>query len=319
MGKLFLKMGFYGFLIVLSLEVWVRIFYLGKDSPTRYVDEKKVEKWVPNQSGFSVTGNRRQNFSEYHINNSGFNSYREFAPTEEKIEIALVGDSFIEGFHQPYHNSIGRKIENRLAQVDVYEYGYAGYDMADQLHLINSYEDQFKLIDMVILGIKFENDLQRDKYEVVPYRMALESPINRLMKKSKLIVYAQSIGAISGVRRFFSKIISLGKSGTPKASRNIVEKEVHKKYIHNLESLMTLYGFDKSRYHFLLDETITPSIFMDYLTDNGYNYIPIGKALQEAKVPTTLVYDRHWNNNGRKIVAKSIADYYRSYKGKDRP
>ena len=115
----------------------------------------KLKKWVPNQNGFSVTGNRRQNFSEYKINNSGYNSYREFNPTANKTELALVGDSFIEGFHQNYYNSIGKKIEQQFADIEVYEYGYAGYDFADQLHLVHSYKEQFDHIDQVILGIKF--------------------------------------------------------------------------------------------------------------------------------------------------------------------
>lgn len=114
MKKLILKCGLYAFLLIIALEIMVRALHLSKDNPTRFVDEKKVEKWYPNQNGHSVTGNRRQNFSEYKINNSGFNSYREFNPTKEKVEIALVGDSFIEGFHQHYYNSIGKKIENKL-------------------------------------------------------------------------------------------------------------------------------------------------------------------------------------------------------------
>jgi hypothetical protein len=47
--------------------------------------------------------------SEFHINNSGYNFYRAFTPSKDKVEIALVGDSFVEGFHQNYYNSIGKK------------------------------------------------------------------------------------------------------------------------------------------------------------------------------------------------------------------
>ena len=133
MKKLLIKSMIYFFLLLLSLEVWVRVLHLHKDSPYRYVDEYQVEKWVPNQQGHSVTGNRRQNFSKFYINKSGFNSYREFTPTKDKVEVAIVGDSFIEGFHQNYLNSTGKKIENRLENIEVYEYGYAGYDFADEL------------------------------------------------------------------------------------------------------------------------------------------------------------------------------------------
>ena len=127
------------------LEIWVRVFHLTKDYPVRYIDEFGVEKWMPNQDGFSVTGNRRQNFSEYHINNFGYNSYREYNPSKDKVEIALVGDSFVEGFHQNYYNSTGKKIEKILNGIEVYEFGYAGYDLADELHLIHQYQSTFNL------------------------------------------------------------------------------------------------------------------------------------------------------------------------------
>ena len=67
MKKLILKLGVYSFLIVISLEVLVRIFYLGEDKPSRFVDDKKVEKWIPGQVGYSITGNRNQNFIRYNI------------------------------------------------------------------------------------------------------------------------------------------------------------------------------------------------------------------------------------------------------------
>jgi hypothetical protein len=71
MKKLIIKSILYVFLILIVLEGLVRVFHLGKDTPNRFLDEYKVEKWKPNQNGFSVTGNRRQNFSKYHFNTTG--------------------------------------------------------------------------------------------------------------------------------------------------------------------------------------------------------------------------------------------------------
>lgn len=110
MVRLFLKSFLYLVLILVALELLVRAFHLYPEDSPRFIDNKGVEKRVPNYDGFSVTGNRRQNFSEYHINNQGFNSYREFDPSYDKDELALIGDSFIQGFHQNYYNSIGKKI-----------------------------------------------------------------------------------------------------------------------------------------------------------------------------------------------------------------
>lgn len=295
--------------MLLCLELLVRIFHLAKDTPTRYVDDYQVEKWEPNQNGFAVTGNRRQNFSEYRINSSGFNSYREFKSTKENFEIALVGDSFIEGFHQNYYNSIGKKIEKKLDTVSVYEYGYAGYDLADQLHLIHQYKEQFKNVDKVILGLKYENDLFRSKYQIEKSRLALNTPLNRMLKKSKLLVYTKSIGALNPLLNFINNIKNFRKAKTTIIkTATTIDVEVTAR-IANLNALIGLYGFNKTKYYFLLDETITPKLFLNYLDQNGYKYISIGHKLQQSTKNTTLIYDMHWNNLGREIIANEIVSY----------
>lgn len=312
MKKLFFKSGLYVVLLLIALEVIVRVFHLSKDTPSRFIDGYNVEKWVPNQEGFSVTGNRRQNFSKFYINASGYNSYREFTPSEDKVELALVGDSFIEGFHQNYYNSIGKKIEDRLKDVEVYEYGYAGYDLADQLHLIQAYKESFNLIDYVVLGLKFENDLTRGEYNVVYDRMNLESPIYKIAKNVKLLVYAQNIGVLDPLKNFVGRLLSFFKNPLNKPKADFVIKDVDEKhliYIENFKKLIEIYGFDKVRYVFLLDTKMTPKVFLDYLNNNDFKYIDTFEALNKSKKPTTLIYDMHWNNHGRNLISDLISEH----------
>ncbi|WP_100615846.1 hypothetical protein [Confluentibacter citreus] len=317
MKKLFFKIFIYSVLILLALEVYIRVFHLTKDYPVRYVDAFGVEKWMPNQEGYSVTGNRRQNFSEYRINNFGYNSYREFNPSKDKVEIALVGDSFIEGFHQNYYNSIGNKIENQLHGVEVYEYGYAGYDLADQLHLISQYKEQFELIDYVVLGIKFENDLARAEYNIVKERMQLESPLYKAIRQIKLLVYLNNIGVLDAPKDLVQKLLSNGKKKNAPLTKSEEDKqlkELETKYLENFKRLVNTYGFDKTRFLFLLDAEQTPDIFLNHLNEYDYKYIDFSKAFQASKKPPTLIYDMHWNNNGRTIIAQLIANYVKEMK-----
>ncbi len=313
MKKIVLKGILYSFLLIILLEILVRAFHLHKDYPYRYIDEQQVEKWVPNQEGYRVTGNRRQNFSKYHINKFGYNSYREFEPSANNKELALVGDSFIEGFHQNYYSSIGKKIEGQIKGLEVYEYGYAGYDFADQLHLVSQYKEHFALIDHIIFGIKFENDFIRNKYNVEYGRMALESPKVRLMQKSKLLVYLKNIGVVDAIQiKLNSIVFSIKNLGKEHKTRVLVKDKsvsLDEKYIENFKTLIKIYGFDKSKSALMLDSTVTPKVFIDFLDKNDYEYIDIGQALRASKKPTTLIYDKHWNNHGRNIVAKKIGDF----------
>ena len=300
--------------MLLMLEFLVRVFHLTKDYPVRFIDEHGVERWVPNQEGYSVTGIRRQNFSKFNINSSGYNSYRDFEPSKDKMELALVGDSFIEGFHQPYYNSIGKKIEAKLNGVEVYEIGYAGYDFADQLHVIHQYQSFFDLIDYVVIGMKFKNDLTRGEYGVLEGRMKLEAPLYRSLRRIKILVYLQKIGAFSAARRMTTTLLSLGQNNT-----SIHEKEDlyanqkrYSKYIKNFQSLVHIYGYDKTRFVLLLDKEITPQVFLDYLEENAFTYIDFGKKINQSQIPTTLIYDQHWNNHGRHLVASEIVNYFNS-------
>jgi hypothetical protein len=303
----------YSVLILLVLESIVRICHLTKDYPTRYVDAYGVEKWVPDQNGYSVTGIRRQNFSEYHINQFGYNSYREYKPTKDKVEIALVGDSFIEGFHENYYNSIGKKIENQFNDVEVYEFGYAGYDFADQLHLIAQYQSTFNLIDHVFIGMKFENDLTRGDYSVLADRMKLESPLYKSLRQIKLLVYLQNIGAFDAARELTKKILSFGmysENANNQAKLDEATKmALHQTYLQNFETLVKTYGFDKKRFTFLVNKDQTPDLFLKYLKHHGFQYLDFSETLNQSKTPTTLIYDMHWNNHGRSLVARVIANY----------
>lgn len=312
MKKIFFKGTFYSFLIVIVLELVVRGFHLTKDYPVRIIDDNKVEKWAPNQKGYSVTGNRRQNFSKFRINNSGFNSFREFNPSKDKKEIALVGDSYIEGFHQDYHFSIGQKIENKLTGFEVYEYAYAGYDFADELNLIKQYKNNFNLIDYVFIDLKFNTDLKRGEYTVIPDRMNLETPLYRNLRKFKLLVYLNSIGITGDLKKRFKELMSLKIKPDKILKNEIIQggiDENSSKYLANFNQLVETYNFDKKRFVLLLENRNTPIAFKNYLKANNFKYIDLSDDFNKSKKSTTLIYDRHWNDNGRTLVANAIVNF----------
>lgn len=308
MKRLIFNICLYIILILFSLEGLVRLFHLYDDVPLLYIDACGVQKTVPGQAGFSVTGNRRQNYAEYKINSFGYNSYREFKPTKERIEIALIGDSFIEGFNQHYYDSTGKKVEDRLDGVEVYEYGRGGYDMADQLHLINAYKKDFDLIDYIFIYMKFENDFKRSsytpEYDYINLKHTLKFKVKRHIK---LFMYANRIGLFDG----FRKIIY--RQNKPIKQHTIAEETLHKKYIENFKALVKTYGFNKEKTIFLLDKRKTSPLFLEHCDDMGYTYLDFGVEFVKSKKPATLIYDRHWNNNGRTMVASVIADYVRTH------
>lgn len=310
MRKLFLKSILYFGLIIIALEICVRVFHLHTEVPTRYIDEFGVEKSLPNQSGYAVTGNRRQNFSEYRINENGFNSYRVFKPTKDKTEIAIIGDSFIECMHQHYYNSIGSKLESKLNNVEVYEYGYAGYDLSNQLYLINSYKKEFDLIDHIVIYLKYENDLENGIYTPNNERIALlSSTIFKIRDEFKLLSYASATGVLDPIKNFVIKLMHKKDAIKSDEEMAMEKKDNDLRYLENFKSLVSTYGFDKQKISFLLNSNTTSDTFLEYCRLNGYQIIDFYDAFENAKKPTTLIYDMHWNNYGRELIASVIANY----------
>ncbi|XCF05122.1 hypothetical protein ABI125_10340 [Tamlana crocina] len=310
MKRLIGKIILYAFLICLCLEGLVRVLHLYQQYPPYEINELNVEVNTPNQNGYYVTGNRRMNFAQYHINSSGFNSYREFTPNEKDIEIALIGDSFIEGFHQNFYESTGKKIEDLLNnKVKVFEYGYSGYDLADQLHLIKAYKDQFQYIDYTFIYMKFYTDLERGEYKPNHFRVNLQ---NRLVYKIKdnikLLTYAQNIGVFRAFLRLKNTL-----TGHSNEEREYVDdhasEEDTKTYLENFKTLTSTFPVDKNKTIFLLNSEKTSDLFLKHCDSIGYKYLDFGPAMKASKKPTTLIYDQHWNNHGRNILASVIAEY----------
>ncbi len=310
MKKFVLKIGLYIILVLLALEGLVRVFHLYNDVPLRlYIDEYGIQKTVPGQVGFSVTGNRRMNFCEFRINKSGYNSYREFTPSADKIEIALIGDSFIEGFNQHYYDSTGKKIENNLGNhVEVYEYGRGGYDMADQLHIINSYKKDFDLIDHVFIYMKFENDFKRREIKPDHALVNLKHTFKFKIKNYiRLLKYANGIGLFDVVKNMiYGKKLQINTEDEVDAKE---QQRLALEYLDNFKAVVERYGFNKEKNTFLLDKRKTSPLFIEYCDKMGYKYLDFGPAFEKETKPTILIYDRHWNDRGRTIIASVVAEY----------
>ncbi len=323
MKKLFLKTIVYIVLILLIVEIVVRLFHLYTEDPPRFIDEFGVEKRVPDNKGYAVTGNRNQNYSRFSINKAGFNSHREFLPSKDKFEIALIGDSFIEGFHQDFYDSTGKKIENKVPNSEVYEYGYAGYDLANQMHLIKSYKSDFDLIDEIVIYLNYESDLERGFYEPNYGRIKmLASTPFKIRDNIKILAYGSKIGILEPIKRLVSgNAFEEPKDGYQTNEIETIneteQKTIDLQRIENFKSLINRYGFDKSKTSILLDSRKTNQQFLDYCRLNNIVVIDFAANFKSSKKSTTLIYDWHWNNHGRDIIAITIADYINDKRKQD--
>ena len=78
--------------------------------------------------------------AEYSLNNYGFNSSKDyFFYKDLKPKIAIIGDSFVEGFQVDVTKSIGRLVEQLNPNYEVYEFGLSGFNFFDYQELYQKY------------------------------------------------------------------------------------------------------------------------------------------------------------------------------------
>ena len=315
MRKFFGKILLYGLIMTVVLEILVRVFHLYFQYPVVTLDENDVVNYIPGQEGYFVTGNRRMNFAKYRVNGSGFNSYREFRPTEQDFEIAFIGDSFVEGLHQDFDNSIGHKIEQKLSgEVKVFEYGFSGYDLADELHLMHQLKRDMELIDIVFIYLKFDDDIKRDKY-AVHTRANLENNLTfKLKREVKLLSYLNGIGVFAPLRDLPKRI--KGMMGKKEIKEELDKETKEKEYLENLHTLLQTYPIDKEKSVFLIDRSITSGYFIEYCDSLNYKYLDFGINLKNSEANTIIKYDKmkHWNDHGRSLISNQIATYINNLK-----
>lgn len=298
------------FLVFAILECLVRVFHLYSDNPKQFVDDFGVRKHIPYQEGYNVTGNRKQHVTPYKINKNGFNTVTSEPPSNHSYNIAIIGDSYIEGMHQPYFNSLGKMLESKFDTIRVYEYGISGYDMADQLHLIQAYSDEFENIDAIILYMKFENDFERSVHEP---GLVTESKFDHLRNQSKLLTYLRQLGLLNNFKTFLTTAnqhILNGHEIQKEDSADLNHNEIALKRISNFKKLIQIYGFNNKKIKLLLDSRYTNVQFIAFCKQNGIEIIDFKKAFQTAKNNTSLVYDAHWNDYGRSLIADTIFQHF---------
>ena len=194
--------------------------------------------------------------------------------------------------------------------------------MANQMHLIYTYKDQFDLIDKIIIYLNYEDDLDRGVYDPNYDRIKmLKSTPFKIRDNIKILAYGSKIGILEPLKRLVAgkdndETIQEKKSDTTKleGEHEKFDKVEDLEKISNFESLMKSYGFNKNKTAFLLDSRTTSSRFLEYLDKNYISYIDFAENFEKSKASLILIYDFHWNNHGRDIIAKTIADYISSQK-----
>ncbi|WP_299779269.1 hypothetical protein [uncultured Formosa sp.] len=276
-------------LYIILLEVTTRVFDLSEQTvPEANLNNNMLLK--PNTEGVWVKGGMREIASHYKINNQGFNSLKDYTVLDSnKINIAIIGDSFIEGFHTDVENSIGRLIEaDTRDEIEVHEYGKSGGNIVDfslifKQWIKNRYDYTFILI----------SDRDLDAYDAFFMEKGNKIPKNSIIRK--IYNHLSSIRYINinhGLHIKLKEIFSCYRCSKNNQNTNITQ------YVNST----ALQEFDKSCVFIYEKDKLSPDIIATSIK------LPCLEIIHQNK-PHTYGFDSHWNLNGRKNCAWVIEHY----------
>ena len=283
--------------VVLILELSLCIFdFSAKTMPTKNIDGNYL--FEPGKSGYWLRGGLGEIKSYYQINPQGFNSILDYEKlNHEKLNIALIGDSYVQGFHSDVRNSVGRQLESILgSDVEVHEYGRAGSGIVDyaltyeQYIKDRNYDYVFVLCtDKDLASLRASNIGRGD-------RVPLKSTSRIVYDNFRAFRY---ININHGLGVTLNTLLNNGPTSIERINSNdsvapLSQKEYLKQINHDALKLLP------SSVIFLFENEKLNEFFIQ-----NYNFQYV-KIVHE-KLPKDHGFDSHWNKNGRYNCALAMS------------
>lgn len=265
----------------------------------------------PGAEGVWIAGAKGEIQAKYSINPQGYNSIRNFEQDlandfNGKVSIALLGNSYIEGYHNDVEESIGRLLESYTNDsVVVHQYGRMSANIADyallyQQHIRGKYDYVYVLaMNQTVTQttprymdqgqIKFNTEEQEKCYDrihlvryfrynlklVVKYKKEWEKRMTRFNNKWKR-----------------SSIHSQNPLKKTKTGKKPPKRKIHREAIETFGE-ETFFLFEKQRMRYSNHPL---------LKDRCVEIFPV-------LLPDDFGFDGHWNMNGQKNCARAMKNH----------
>jgi len=283
-------------LALLLLEGILRIF----DLAVEVVPETNLggdRLYVPGSSGSYVGGGMGEIRGSYHINAQGWNAVVDYGVPESSCSsVALIGDSFIEGFPARVEESVGRMLEELLPGSVVHEYGKSGGNIWDHRLVYDKWVRG--RYDHVFIWVT-DDDLQARR----PYYMGQGqgyqglSGAQRMYYSSALLRYL-GLNHKLGIRlkaRWEEVSTSKSKKLEEAGTGDVLPTLRHEALEGLGEEVVFLFEADKLRPEFC---SVHPCL-----------------EVRHHLQPHNYGFDGHWNRKGQLNCATTLRDYIRETRG----
>jgi hypothetical protein len=274
------------------LELILRSFGLsGNTIPTSIVNGDLVNK--PYAEGIYIKGGLAEIKGHYVFNSQGFNSLKDYSKlTDNKIRVAIIGDSFIEGLQVDVEKSIGRLLEEQMKSIEVHEYGRSGSNIVDYGLIYKKYiKGKYDYVFVYLTD--------KDLIEKLPENMGKLESLTKM-----------SFGRIVYKNSYLIRYLNINHGLTSKL-KDVMNKDfsisLKKKSIFSEKEF-----FEKVNYQAL--SLLDSSVIVLYESEKLKQFVKRPFRLKKLqithkKLPKDFGFDVHWNLNGRMNCAESIKNY----------
>lgn len=285
-------------LFFMLLELTLRVLGLaGHTIPTTIINKNIMSK--PYSESTWVKGNFREIVSHYKINEQGFNSLIDYsAPTGDKLRVAIIGDSYIEGFQSDVEHSIGRQLEKFMDNtVVVHEFGRSSagivdYALAYQQMVKDRYDHVFILIS--------DNNLNAKKARYM--NIAKTANIKKMPILSRIYENSHTLRYLN---------INLGLRSNLTQVVNAPPKSIER--IHKNSALNKIQNYNRKSFS-VLDEDVVILYETERLSKSFLDTVALRTLkIKHTQLPKDHGFDKHWNNLGRSNVASTIKNFIETH------
>tara|TARA_B110000238_G_scaffold114600_1_gene124356 strand:+ start:177 stop:1100 length:924 start_codon:yes stop_codon:yes gene_type:complete len=114
--------------IIIILEIIIRVFSLTPEIPQRTIDSSGIQKYKINQSGYYNSTSKE----EWRINKFGWAGVSQ---TQTDTIFSIIGDSYIENFHNPLSCHQGSYLKTLFPQYSFFEAARSGMSFIEDLEV----------------------------------------------------------------------------------------------------------------------------------------------------------------------------------------
>jgi hypothetical protein len=286
-------------LLFVSLELFTRALGIsGHTVPSANLNGNLLHR--PFTDSLWVKGGFGEISSHYVINEQGYNSLLDYKQKDTaKINIALLGDSYIEGFQVDVENSIGRLLDSITDGLTVtHEYGHSGGNINDFTYLIDSL---YVIYDQVFV-LMTEKDLSPRKASFIDKgKQHISNPsfLRQVYANSSALRY---LNINQGINVKVSTLLREGPNALHILKNLLSNKQ-------NSGEIQAAEGYYK-KLAAIAGLTNVTVLFEEgkFNPIEARDYKIRTKLIEHELMPKNCGFDSHWNVNGRKNCARAMEE-----------